>query len=354
MADDSTTQAPPRAGTPGARAEAVKEEARRLGFDLCRVAAAAPPDEADRLGAWLRAGYHGDMDWIARTREIRQDPAKKLPGAASVIVLARNYYNRPPAEWPAEDGKSSGAGDGDGAGPRGKTARYAWGRDYHNAFKKPLRRLKAFLDAMAPGHVHYASTDSGPVLERTWAERAGLGWTGKNSLILNKELGSYFLLATVITTVELRPDSPVGDHCGTCTACIDACPTDAITAPGVVDARRCISYLTIENRGAIPGDLGKKSENWVFGCDICQEVCPWNRRAPETSSEDFKPRPEQAAPRLDELLTLDDGAFRTRFAGTPLMRAKRPGMARNAANAVANIRNERGAAAQEGDGSSLE
>ncbi len=297
------------------RSTSVKERARALGFEACGIATAGPADPENRLGQWIGAGFHADMAWLARTRDLRQDVTRKLPGTRSVIVVARNYYQPNPPR-PKE--------------AHGKVARYAWGRDYHKVLKKPLRQLAAFVDGLEEGATSYACVDSGPVLERTWAERAGVGWVGKNSLILRRDLGSWFFLGVVLSTVELAHDTPGENRCGSCHACIDACPTGAIVAPGVVDARRCIAYQTIENRGDIPRVLHGPMDGWVFGCDICQEVCPWNRFATPTDEPDFAVREGVAYPVLDELCALGETAFNTRFEGTPVRRAKHAGMVRNA------------------------
>jgi epoxyqueuosine reductase len=303
-----------QAGSPARnRAQGVKSSAAAKGFDACGIAAAAPIDPEDRLGEWLRNGYHADMDWMERTRDIRQDVQKKLPGTRSVVVVARNYYAPRPDP---EEGT-------------GKVARYAWGRDYHRVLLKPLRRLARFIETLEDGAKTYCCIDSGPVLERAWAARAGLGWIGKNSLVLRRDLGSWFFLGTILTTVELTPDSPVPDQCGSCRLCIDACPTDAIVEPGVVDSRRCISYQTIENRGEIPQELQPNFDGWVFGCDICQDVCPWNRKVTETDEIDFHPRPGHANLDPSSIAKMDEDAFREEFRGTPILRAKRNGMLRN-------------------------
>ncbi|MFP4500062.1 MAG: tRNA epoxyqueuosine(34) reductase QueG [Candidatus Hydrogenedentota bacterium] len=302
--------------------EALKTRARELGFDACGVARAEPPDPEDRLGQWLAAGYHADMYWIAHTRDIRQDATQKVPGARSVVVVAHTYYQPRPAPPPGA----------------AQVAMYAWGRDYHRVLIKPLRALADYLGMLQPGTQSYAEIDSGPVLERCWAERAGIGWTGKNSLTLRQDMGSYFFLGTIITTAELAPGEPVADHCGSCRACIDACPANAIVAEGVVDSRRCIAYQTIENRADIPGDMQANFGRWVFGCDICQEVCPWNRFAKQTDTPDFTPRPHQVNPDAAELATLDAPTFHARYAGSPLMRPKHAGMVRNARIVLRNIR----------------
>jgi len=302
------------------RAEAVKEAAREQGFDACGIARADSIDPADRLGTWLDRGYHAEMDWMARTKAERQNVEKKLAGTRSVVVVARNYNSARP----------------DAPAGSGRVARYAWGRDYHNALKKPLRQVARLIEKFEAGAQTYCCIDTGPVLEKAWAARAGLGWIGKNSLVLRRGLGSYFFLGTILTTVELAADPPVPDQCGTCRLCIDACPTDAIVAPQIVDSQRCISYHTIENRGEIPEALHKHFDNWVFGCDICQEVCPWNRRAPETTLADFRPRTGHANPDLGWLQEMTEEAFRQEFTGTPILRSKHAGMRRNAQIAVQN------------------
>jgi epoxyqueuosine reductase len=254
------------------------------------------------------------MDWMKATKAIRQDPRIKMPGARSVVVVARNYFHPDPEAGPGT----------------GKVARYARGRDYHKVLKKPLLKLARFLDDFGVVSPSYAAVDSGPVMERAWAERAGLGWIGKNSLVLRRDIGSWFFLGAVITEVALAPDSPVANRCGTCRACLDACPTNAFVREGVLDARKCISYQTIENRGDIPEDVQSNMKGWVFGCDICQEVCPWNRFEQTSTEPDFAPRKGQAFPKLEELAGSNEETFNERFAGTPIRRTKHAGMARNA------------------------
>lgn len=308
----------------------IKAKARELGFDACGVATAGDADPQDLLGTWLSKGFHADMHWMHRSKSLRQDVSLKLPGAKSVIVLARNYYSPRPKRRPGT----------------GKVATYAWGRDYHRVLKKPLRRLAAFIAESIPSSRSYCSVDSGPVLERTWAARAGVGAIGKNSLVLRRDLGSWFFLGTIITTAELNPDVPVSDICGTCTRCIDACPTAAIVEPYVVDSRKCISYHTIENRGDVPKELSPGFKDWIFGCDICQEVCPWNRFARTTSETDFHPRPGNANIDPDDLLRQDEATFNTRFEGTPIRRAKYSGMNRNANTVIKNNAGENRGTAQ--------
>ena len=300
--------------TPDEKRTALNARASALGFDAVAIADAGPCDPEDRLGQWLGAGYHADMQWMGRTKELRQDASKKLSGARSVVAVAKSYFQE---RSPGEAGSA-------------KVAMYAWGRDYHRVLIKPLRLLGDYVEELQPGTACYCSVDSGPVLERTWAEQAGLGWIGKNSLVLRRDMGSYFFLGTIITTAHFPPDDPVEDHCGSCRACIDACPTSAIVEAGVVDSARCISYQTIENRGEVPEALQPRFGDWLFGCDVCQEVCPWNRFAVATSEPDFTPRPGQANPDPEALAQLDEASFRARFAGTALMRPKITGLQRNA------------------------
>jgi epoxyqueuosine reductase len=303
------------------RSEEVRRFAQTLGFDACGFANVhAPIDPLGHLNLWLKAGYHADMTWLSRTAATRADVRRKLPGVRTVIVLARNYYSERPA----------------GSAGRGRVARYAWGRDYHRVLRRPLIELARHIDSLEAGATSYASVDTGPVMERAWAQRAGVAALGKNSLGLRRDLGSWFFLATILTTVEFTPDKPAGDLCGTCTLCLEACPTQAIVQPGVVDARRCISYQTIENRSEVPPELHRGHGDWVFGCDVCQEVCPWNRFARETTAQAFHPRPEQANPALSDLLEMTEADFLIRFAGSPVRRAKFRGLRRNAHIAQTN------------------
>lgn len=306
--------------TPQERASAVKRRARALGFDACGIAAADVADPEDRLGDWIADGYHADMEWMAATKGIRQDVRLTLPGARSVVVVAHNYY----AERPQAPGNC------------GRVSRYAWGRDYHNVLRKPLKALARHVSETDPAAEHYCCIDTGPVMEKAWAVRAGIGWLGKNSLVLREDACSWFFLGVVVTTAELAADSPVPDRCGACTKCMDACPTGAIVQPYVVDARRCISYLTIEHRGDVPEGLRRHFGNLVFGCDICQEVCPWGRSARVSSEPDFHPRNGQANPDLTDLGSMGEDDFERRFAGSPLRRATFSGMQRNVRIAMEN------------------
>ncbi len=300
--------------------ELVKAETLRLGFDAVGIASVSPADPEGRLGEWLRRGYHAEMEWMTRTHGIRRDVSRKVPGAKSVLVVAQNYYTGE-MECPAECGK---------------VARYAWGEDYHPLLLSRLNRLAAFLETLQPDGTHYAEVDTGPVLERAWAARAGLGWIGKNSLLVRRKGGSWFFLGVIITTLELVPDAPVRDYCGQCRACMDACPAQAIVEPRVVDARRCIAYHTIENRGEIPESVQASMGSWVFGCDACQEACPWNRFARITSERAFFPPSDSPHPNLEDLLKMEESEFQERFARSPLLRAKHAGMQRNARIALNN------------------
>jgi epoxyqueuosine reductase len=224
-----------------------------------------------------------------------------------------------------------------GRGSVGRVARYARSADYHDVLRDRLNQLLAWVRSHVPGCTGRGVVDTAPLLERDFARRAGLGWFGKNTMLINKHLGSYFFLGALLLDFDLRPDPPhETSHCGTCTACLDACPTDAFVSPGAMDARRCISYLTIELRGAMPQELRSGVGEWIFGCDVCQEVCPWNRRTPETSDPDLSPRPDLTSLDPAEVLTMSEEQFRGRFRGTALMRAKRRGLARNAAVVLGN------------------
>lgn len=296
-------------------ARSVKTAALECEFDACGIANAALSGNETHLSTWLDAGMHADMDWMNRTREVRNDVRRKLPGVQSVIVVAKNYFTERP---PSPDA------------PHGLISRYAWGRDYHRALRKPLIRLAKHVESLGDGVKTYSSIDTGPVLERTWAQRAGVGAIGKNSLALRRDIGSWFFLATILTTLDLKADAPALDICGTCTACLDACPTRAIVEPQVVDSNRCISYQTIENRGDIPEELRAAHGAWVYGCDICQEVCPWNRFQSPTPDADFHPRPGHAKPLFSNVASMTEDEFNAEFEGTPIRRTGHKCMQRNA------------------------
>lgn len=305
------------------RTQAVKARALDLGFDLVAIGPAEPPAHAAAFERWLDAGYAGGMTYLERTRDERVDPRRLLPGVRSVVAVALNYN-------PAPDAEATG---GDWA----MVARYARGRDYHDVMRPRLQTLAAFIDeTCGPGVRSRPAVDTSALLERDLAAQAGLGWIGRNTNLLAVGLGSYFFLGIVLTTAELERDGPEPDRCGTCTACLDACPTEAFVAPYILDARRCLSYLTIEHRGEIAADLRPSVRDWLFGCDVCQEVCPWNRKAPPSREPAFAAA-EPLGP-LPPLLELDEGAFRARFRRTALFRAKRSGLLRNVALVLGNRR----------------
>ena len=305
-------------------ARELKAEARRLGFALVGIAeATALDEEARRLEQWLGEGRHAGMDWMARHFDLRVDPRLLVPDARSVICIAHSYWQEGTAA------RRPGTG---------RVARYARGDDYHEILKDKLADLFAWLDARVGGVAGRAFVDSAPVLEKAWAQRAGLGWVGKNANLLNPGAGSFMFLGELIVDIPLPADVPfAADHCGSCTRCIDACPTDAIYRPGAVDANRCISYWTIEHRGPdLPEDLARDFGDWVFGCDICQDVCPWTKFSRQTSDGRFLARNDHAAPALDEWAEMDLKSFRTRFRRSPIKRAKYEGLLRNVANAKRN------------------
>ena len=262
------------------------------------------------------------MQWMARSADRRCDPELVLPGAQSVVIVAINYHT----DTPTTDAEDEAC-----------ISRYAWGNEYHRVLGDGLESLYAELGELFPGLNGRWYVDTGPVLEKAWAERAGLGWIGKHTNLIHRDLGSWIFLGALILDIELETGSPHGDYCGTCRACIDVCPTDAIVAPYVLDARRCISYLTIENRGPIPVEFRRPIGNRVFGCDDCQDVCPWNRFAHEGErAGEFSPRAGNHTVKLVDLLALTDEQFRTRFKNSPVLRAKRRGFLRNVAVALGN------------------
>jgi epoxyqueuosine reductase len=306
----------------------IKQHAHALGFELAGIAQATPADDFARFREWLDQGYGGEMTYLERHAEARRHPAAVLPNVRSVVMLAMNY--RPPS-------------DVDVAVPgRGRIARYARGEDYHHILWRRLDELLAWVKREVPGCQGRGVVDTAPLLERDFARRAGLGWVGKNTMLLNKRFGSYFFLAALLLDLDLRPDEPhEARHCGSCTACLDACPTTAFPAPGVLDARRCISYLTIELRNPIPQELRPGLADWLFGCDVCQEVCPWNRKAPPGREPALAARDDLVALDPIALLGLDEEGFRRSFRGTALTRAKRGGLLRNAALVLGNVGDER-------------
>jgi epoxyqueuosine reductase len=310
------------------------QRALELGFDLARVTTADPPASAERFQHWLAERRHGEMRYLARNAPRRVDPQLVLPGARSIITLAAAYGEEQQARTtdpePTDHAPRSTR--------HGLVARYARYADYHDVLGERLRLLAAFMDELAgPGTRSLWYVDTGPVLERDLAQRAGLGFIGKHTNLISRRLGNWFLLGEILTTVALEPDSPEKNRCGSCVRCLDACPTRAITGPFQLDARRCISYLTIELKGSIPEPLRPALGNRIFGCDDCLAVCPWNRFAREGRLMREHARPDLAGPNLLELLSLDDAAFRRRFAGTPILRARRRGLLRNVCVALGNV-----------------
>src|SRR6266403_4285676 len=297
--------------------------AREIGFDSCRVAACNVPAHANDFREWLRDGAHGEMHYMQRGEEKRCDPQKILPGARSIVVLALNYFQGNAAHRDAATAKT------------GRIARYAWDEDYHDVIEAKLSKIDQFLRSFGGQQKYYV--DTGPILERDHAAQAGIGWHGKNTMLIDERLGTWFFLAEILTTLELPPDQPVADRCGTCERCIKACPTGAITAPHRLDARRCISYLTIELKGSIPLELRSLIGNRIFGCDDCLDACPWNRFAKTSRETAFSARKATTGMLLRDYLELDDIEFRTRFRNSPIKRVKRGGFLRNVCVALGNV-----------------
>ena len=291
----------------------IKEKAKDLGFDYCGISKAEKlKNEEAHLEEWLRKGYHGKMNYMANHFDKRLDPTNLVPGAKSVISLIYNYYPRE-----AQDNNEL------------KIARYAYGKDYHLVIKQKLKYLLKEIQRQLGEIQGRVFVDSAPVMERQWAQKSGLGWLGKNTLLLNREMGSFFFLAELIIDLELDPDGPIADYCGTCTKCMDACPTDAFPAPYVLDASRCISYFTIELKDSVPEEFSGEYDNWIFGCDICQEVCPWNRFSKPHSQPDFN--------KSDSLLEIEENnwqditeeTFKEVFKDSPIQRTGFKGLKRN-------------------------
>lgn len=302
----------------------LKDHARQLGFALAGACPAVTPAGIHHFHQWLESGFAGEMSYLSERRTAYAHPSHVLAGVRSLLLLGMPYRTVEPAAV---------------AAGQGRVSRYAWGDDYHDLIHDHLKQLAAKLLELAPGATARGVVDTAPLLEREFAQLAGLGWIGKNTLLLNQRLGSWFFLAALLTDAELDYDAPFeNDHCGTCRACLDACPTQAFVAPYVLDSRRCISYLTIELREPVPNDLRAGIGNWLFGCDICQEVCPWNHRAPPAELPALQPVPGMNPIDLISLFELDDEAFRRRFRHTPLWRPKRRGLLRNAALVLGNQR----------------
>lgn len=311
----------------------LKEQAKQVGFELVGVTAAQPPSGLERFHHWLSQGYAGTMQYLASGAEARESPESILPGVRSIVMLGISYHQPevrqetiPPLH--------------------GRVATYAQGRDYHPFLWDKLNQLRDWLTAREPAAHSRGVVDTAPLLERDFARLAGLGWFGKNTMLINKQLGSFFLIAALLTTVELNVDEPhISSHCGTCTACLEACPTQAFPQPGVLDASKCISYFTIEHRGSIPEQYRSGIGDWVFGCDICQDVCPWNRKAPAGREPALLQSSWQALPTktmdLIALLQMSAEVFRKHFRHTALWRTKRQGLLRNACIVLGNQRDKR-------------
>jgi epoxyqueuosine reductase len=317
----------------------IRQRALELGFDDCRFTTAAAPAGAEQYQNWLAEKHHGEMAWLERTAPKRTDPQKVLPGAKSVICLAASYATRD--EWQvASDKKTPTSSCHPSPVTRhfsGQIARYARFDDYHDVLGERLKLLAKFVDELGGTETRSLwYVDTGPILERDFAQRAGLGFVGKHTNLISRKLGNWIFLSEIITTLELEPDSPEKNHCGNCTRCITACPTNAITAPFQLDARRCISYLTIELKGAIPVELRPAIGNRIYGCDDCLAVCPWNRFAREGALMKSHTREKLNSPDLIGLLQLDEAGFKSRFAGSPILRTKRRGLLRNVCVALGN------------------
>jgi len=295
--------------------EQIKSKAREIGFDLVGIAPAYRSKFTDYFRQWLSAGGAGTMHWLADRVEERTDPAQYFPGARSAICVASNYRTELETPVPVD---------------AGRVARYALGDDYHIVMKDRLHDLADWLRATVPGTKTRSSVDTAPVMEKELAARAGIGWMGKNTCIINEKIGSFILLGQILTTLDLHADEPVDDRCGSCTRCIDACPTAAITDEYQMDAGLCISYLTIEHRGEIAADLQPKMGDWIFGCDICQDVCPWNRKSPSTSDPAFQPRFKTGSLAWKRVLEWTEVDYKLQLKGSAMKRVKLPMLRRNA------------------------
>ena len=295
----------------------VTEKAKTIGFDLVGFAKADElVEETKRLTEWLENGYQAGMAYMERNKDKRKDVSLILEGAKSVISLAVNYFT----DHRFSEDKNTG-----------KVSRYAWGKDYHLIIWEMLEELKIELQNIDPGFKCKSYVDTGPVMDKAWAVKAGLGWLGKHTNVINREFGSWIFIANIISDYEFDYSNPIPDYCGSCTACIDACPTDAIVSEYVVDSNKCISYLTIENKGEIGSSFIGKFDGWVFGCDICQDVCPWNIKFLQPSKiADFNPKDGHKEIQLSEINMLNDLEFKKRFADTPILRTKLSGLKRNA------------------------
>ena len=305
--------------------ERIKARALTIGFDLVGVSPVEAPTHSQAFADWIQQGYQGEMAYLARTADQRLRPGRHLPWARSAVAVGLNY-NTPHMRSGAEEGI------------RGWISRYAWGDDYHDVMRRMLDRLHAAVSEEAGQEVQArAFVDAGPVTDREIAARAGIGWYGKNTNLLSPRIGSFFVLGELFLDLALDWDRPVSDRCGQCRLCLDACPTSAFVGPYILDARRCISYLTIELKGPIPQDLRGLMGTHIFGCDICQDVCPYNTKCRLTGEPAFQPRPGLHAPELIPLLDLTEGQFKAKFHGSPILRAKRRGLLRNVCVALGNL-----------------
>ena len=316
-------------------ADALKQAARAAGFELAGIAAVEDFPELRHFSDWLAAGHAGEMKYLEKrdaNGDLRRASLRTaIPWARSVVVCALNYNTAHPYSTQVNDSDS------------GWISRYAWSKeDYHNAVLRRLNQVEDHLRSVANTELQsLCYVDTGPLVERVYAKYAGVGWIGKNTCIIHQKTGSWLFLGVIVTSLELKPDLPAPDRCGTCTRCIDACPTDALLAPYQLDSNRCISYLTIEKRGDIPEELRDGMGHHVFGCDICQDVCPWNSKAPVTAAVEFQPREGLFNPALEWLAEMTEDEFRTRFRGSPIRRARRAGLQRNAVIAMGNSGNPR-------------
>jgi epoxyqueuosine reductase len=311
-------------------AAAIKARANELGFDACGIAPATAHPELRFFAEWLSHGYAASMAYLSHSAARRADVRNVLPSARSVIALATLYNTSRPYSTECADPE------------RAQVARYAWGDDYHVVIGRRLDALIAWMHEQHPAPFEAAPyVDTGPVQERVYAQHAGIGWIGKNACVINERLGSFIFLAEIVCSLPLEPDPPSLDQCGTCTLCLETCPTAALVAPGVLDSNRCISYLTIEHRGAIPDEVAPSIGSHVYGCDVCQEVCPWNGAAPVSNDPAWQPRPAWDEPALVDLLQMDEGRLRGALRGSAMKRASADGLRRNVEVASANAAHEK-------------
>ncbi|MBI5019810.1 MAG: tRNA epoxyqueuosine(34) reductase QueG [Ignavibacteriales bacterium] len=302
--------------------EDIRARAKDIGFSLIGFANAEPLiNEGLKLDDWLDRKYNGTMRWLEKKKDERKNPLKIMPYAKSVIVCAINYYQ------PEISTSNS----------KGKISRYAWGADYHTVLKSKLKELSEFISSKRPGALNYIEVDTGPIMEKVWAHRAGIGWQGKHSIIINQKYGSWIFLGIILTDIELRYDHSTQDMCGSCTLCINVCPTNAIATPYLLDASKCISYLTIEHRGEVSKDLSDKYDNWIYGCDICQNICPWNQKNTNITDEpEFVPREYSIGIEHEKILSMNETEFNKLFENSPIKRRKLEGMQENVRNILQN------------------